>query len=241
MPVYRVLRAPEPVEETQSSTEEVVSISRAELDALRARYEDAAQQCEARRHSDESDEFRPSGAPTAAEAQVDLDDFYSSQCSEVAALKERESALSRELAEREQRAASLERAYRAALRDRELATALAGRPLLPGAAAQLAKLWRDEFDVHEDTGEYQIAARDGRTVGQAVADWLSKPEYAHFCQPTTKGGCAAGATERPVTASALEAEPKNLGEAVVRRWHEAAARRNRDTPGPIGLGRRRAF
>src|SRR3954470_11845632 len=87
-----------------------------------------------------------------------------------ALLKAREAAHAREIAAFESKAAEWERAFKSALRDRELATALAGRPLVPGAVPQLIKLWRDEFDVHEDRGEFKVSARDGRGVGQAVAE-----------------------------------------------------------------------
>lgn len=89
------------------------------------------------------------------------------------------------------RAEGWERAFKETLRERELAKALAGRPLVPGGAEQLIKLWRDDFDVIEQEGEFKVSARDGRQVGQAVAERLSSPEYAHFCPPTSKGGTAA--------------------------------------------------
>src|SRR5262245_47811792 len=46
----------------------------------------------------------------------------------------------------ERRALESERALRAALQEKELATALAGRPLVPGGSDQLIRLWRDDFD-----------------------------------------------------------------------------------------------
>lgn len=154
-----------------------------------------------------------------------------------ARLKEREVEHARELAERERRAADWEGAFKEALRDRELATSLAGRPLVAGAAAQLLKLWREDFDVIEQDGRHRVTCRDGRPVSQAVAEWLASPEYAHFCQPTTRGGAVVRGVNQPSAAPAAP-PPKNLGEAILRRWREAAARPEA-SPGTIGLHRRR--
>ncbi|MEO6808393.1 MAG: hypothetical protein ABI353_04705, partial [Isosphaeraceae bacterium] len=92
---------------------------------------------------------------------------------------------------------SWERAFKETLRERELAKALAGRPLVPGGAEQLIKLWRDDFDVIEEGGEFKVSGRDGRRVSEAVAERLSSPEYAHFCPPTSRGGTASGLSGRP--------------------------------------------
>lgn len=244
MPEYRVLCSPEPVDETHSVSSNGATITRAELDAPRTLNEFAAPPHTATSPILPNDERVDASQPALLDDLVPAQqqapwefDSHSTQ-SELVALREREALLAREIAERDRRAASLEQAYRGALRDRELATSLAGKPLLDGAAAQLTKLWRDDFDVHEENGEYHVSARDGRTVVQAVAAWLSQPEYAHFCQPTTKGGSAVKGAERPASSVALDSEPKNLGEAVVRRWQDVAARRTREASGPIGLGRR---
>ena len=151
----------------------------------------------------------------------------------------REEMLNREIEARDRRVVDLEAAYRKALRDRELATALAGRPLVGGAAAQLIKLWRDDFDVYEESGEYRVASRDGRTAAQWIADRLGGPEYAHFCLPSSRGGVGAkglsqaGASDGPATSA------RTLGEAVISQWRESAAARGGATPNPAGWGRRR--
>lgn len=146
-----------------------------------------------------------------------------------AILRDTESDHARELADRERKAAEWESAFKSALRERELATQLAGRPLLPGAASQLIKLWRDEFEVVADSGSHHVRSRDGRTVEQAVGEWLSAPEYAHFRQPMTRGGTSARGSN-PAGApgrSAAASPPKTLGEAVLQRWRESMDR----TPG----------
>ncbi|HWE37716.1 MAG TPA: hypothetical protein VG406_14205 [Isosphaeraceae bacterium] len=154
------------------------------------------------------------------------------------AREELEAVHARELGARERRASELERSLKEALRDRELATALAGRPLVAGAVPQLLKLWRDEFDVVEERGEYRVVARDGRPVVELVADRLGGPDYAHFRLPTSRGGTAAQGAGRAATPGVAAPGPRTLGEAAIRRWQESAARAGA-APAPIGLGRRR--
>lgn len=154
-----------------------------------------------------------------------------------AASAAREADHARELSDRERKSAEWERAFRAALRDREVATALVGRPLLPGAASQLLKLWREEFEVYEDGGEFKVVDRLGRPAGKAVDAWLAGPDYAHFCQPSSRGGTAVKGGHRPAADGGTQA-PKTLGEAALLRWQEAATKAT-GRSAPIGLGRRR--
>jgi len=148
----------------------------------------------------------------------------------------RSERLAQDVADRDRRLADLERAYKAAVRERELATALSGRPLVAGAAAQLIKLWRDEFEVEGEEGDLRVRSRDGRGVGTAVNDWLARPEYSHFCLPSSRGGSGARDANRP---SAGVAPPKNLGEAVLIRWREESAARPQGLLKPVGLRRHR--
>jgi hypothetical protein len=149
-------------------------------------------------------------------------------------------ALAAELAERTTRLAAAERTASEAVRDRELAAGLADYPLVRGAVGQLLKLLRDDL---ETTPEGRVRTRDGRAVPVALADWLSRPEYAHFRLPASRGGSAvAGGGSGRAGRGADEpfaASPKNLGEAAILRWRAAAS-----GPGglesPIGLGRRRS-
>ena len=84
---------------------------------------------------------------------------------------------------------SVERAYEAALVDRELLAALAGRPLVESATPQLLKLWRDEVETYQEGGELKVRSRrDGQAVHAAVDDWLDRPEYAHFSRSLSRGG-----------------------------------------------------
>jgi hypothetical protein len=209
-----ILRSPDFDSNGGPLADEFVTISRAELDELRANAGE--------------------GLPSTS----DLGEPGSARSEFAEILKTREAAHSREIAAREQKAAELERAYKAALRDRELATALVGKPLVAGAAAQLIKLWRDDFEVVDDDGEIQILARDGRGVEQAVAERLSGAEFAHFCLPSSRGGTGAKGQNRSATTAAPPAGPRTLGEAILQQWRETASRPQTSTT-PTGWGRRR--
>jgi hypothetical protein len=208
MEIFPNVPSPTAGEGSAASTEELVTISKAELEALFARADATG----THRHSPE--EAEPGG-------------------------RDRESELTRELSERDRRLAELDRACKLAVRERELATVLAGKPLVSGAAAQLVKLWRDDFDAYEEDGGYKVTARDGRPVGQVVAELLATPEYSHFCLPTSRGGTGAQGASRPQDAVVNPKGPKNLGEAVVMKWREESATRPDNFLKPIGLRRRR--
>jgi hypothetical protein len=149
-----------------------------------------------------------------------------------------ESRFAKEIAERERQSSEWEHAFKSALRDREVATALAGKPLVSGAAAQLIRLWRDEFSVHEERGEFHVCSRDGRPIVQAVTEMLASAEFAHFCQPSSRGGVAQRGTSVGPAAPAVVPMPRNLGEAVIQQWRETVSRPS-DGSSPIGLRRRR--
>jgi hypothetical protein len=196
--------------------DEVVTISRIELEELRASARAASQP---RREGDPL-EAKPPGPIGEAAAR-------------------REEALTKELAARDRRVADLESAYRKALRDRELATALAGRPLVAGAASQLIKLWCDDFDVYEESGDYKVVARDGRTVAQWVAERLAGADHAHFCLPTSRGGVGAKGLSQSGATDNVAPGARTLGEAIVSQWRESAATRVGPKSGSAGWGRRR--
>jgi len=214
MRLCRILRSPDIESDGGLLDNEFVTISKAELDELRAKAVEGS-----------SSKLDP-GEPQVARSEF------------VEALKTREVAHSREIVAREQKSAELERAYKAALRDRELATALVGKPLVPGAATQLIKLLRDDFEVVDEDGEIRILARDGRGVDQAVAERLAGPEFAHFCLPSSRGGTGSKGQNRSATPTPKPAGPKNLGEAVLHQWREADSR-PQTSPTPSGWGRRR--
>ncbi|QDV38274.1 hypothetical protein [Tautonia plasticadhaerens] len=154
-------------------------------------------------------------------------------------LREAERRHDEELSRLAKKAERWEGAFKAALKEKELAAALAGRPLVPGAAAQLIKLWREELSVVDEADGPRVAARDGRPVAEAVASWLSGPEYAHFSRAGSRGGTAPPGDSRSSATGPQPSPPRTLGEAVLDRWREAAQAARRDPAAPIGLGRRR--
>ncbi len=93
--------------------------------------------------------------------------------------------------------------------------------------------------MYEEGGAYKVAARDGRTVGQVVGDWLASPEYSHFCLPTSRGGTGARDASRPSAGGTPAAAPRNLGESVVMKWRDESAARPNNLLKPIGLRRHR--
>jgi hypothetical protein len=214
MRLCRILRSLDSELDGGLPADELVTISRAELDELRAR---ACDEFSSRLDPDESEVARSEFAET---------------------LKTREAAHSRELVVREQKSVELERAYKSALRDRELATALVGKPLVPGAASQLIKLLRDDFEVVDEDGEIRVLARDGLPVDQAVSARLAGPEFAHFCLPSSRGGTGSKGQNRSAAPPPRPTAPRNLGEAVLIQWREAVSR-PQTSPTPSGWGRRR--
>jgi hypothetical protein len=138
--------------------------------------------------------------------------------------KAREDLLAKELADRERRISHLECACRQAVRDRELAVALVGRPIVPGGAVQLLKLLRDELEVREDAGGFRASTPDGRPLREWLGERLDSQEFSHFFATTTRGGAgAAGLSRSPGRLEAATSE--TLGEAIVSQWREAATRR----------------
>jgi hypothetical protein len=213
MRLCRILRSPDFESDGGVLADELVTISRAELDELRSKAAEGS-------------------------SKIDANDPQIIRSEIADALKVREAVHSREIVAREQKSAELERAYKAALRDRDLATALIGKPLVPGAAAQLIKLLRDDFEIVDEDGEIRVLARDGRAVERAVAERLAGPEFAHFCLPSSRGGTGSKGQNRSATPALRPAGPKNLGEAVLHQWREADSRPP-TSPTPSGWGRRR--
>src|SRR5438309_1394979 len=101
MRVYRVLRSSEPAEESQLSSPELVTISLAELETLRSRYEVAVQHLEAQAHSAGNHEVDQSVDDPSCQVQAAWEDLSDPRHSELAALREREATFARELEERD--------------------------------------------------------------------------------------------------------------------------------------------
>lgn len=239
--IYMIRRAPETADDGLSSSSDIVTISRAELETLRSQAALSATAAAEGRAAAET--FAPGASDETSFSQVTEPGQHGSEWSDPdgqpSLRREREDAIARELATHQKKAERLERALTSALRDRELATALAGKPLVPGALPQLLKLWRDDFDVIDESGEYQVFARDGRSVEEVLGERLADPAYAHFCQPSSKGGTIVPGANRPASGKTAVASPRNLGEEAVQRWQEALSHGAQRAPEPVGLGRRR--
>ena len=131
-----------------------------------------------------------------------------------------------------------ERAARAATEDRakryategELSRALAAQPLVPGAAAQLTKLWRSEFTAEPQGDSFQVRTPTFKSVADFVSEQLATPDYAHFIRAQNPAGGTGGvnpAGQAPPTPAAQTAPaelPKTLSEAVILTMRDAERR-----------------
>ena len=213
MSILRIPQDPSPLDEGVRSEplEEVVSIGRRELEELRAKAATA---------------LGPPGDERSATSMT-------TEVDPVPQSKDLEPPTARD-----ERTIGLERAYRQALLERELATVLAGKSMVAGAVAQLIKLWRDDLDVYEDEGTIKVASRDGRSVSEAVAEWLDRPEYSHFRSASNRGGTGS-AGMGPRSGSSTPAQPRSLGDAILNQWRESKAKPTDPEGGLPGWGRRR--
>ncbi len=127
-------------------------------------------------------------------------------------------------------------AFRTSLRDKELVTELAKHRLIPGTAAQLVALLRDQFEVREEGGQL-VVMRGFETAEVAVKSLLATPQFAHFLAATSQGGVgptgAAGSVPTPVGNPGGAPEPKNLGEYAILKYleREKAAQGKSSVPG----------
>lgn len=233
-----VLAVPEAIEVIEASSVDIVMIPRAELEMLRLRAANAPE-VEKRRESYPSESSLAQSEP--ARESTRMEEPAASVRRQIGPVgdREREASISRELGERDLRLVELERSCKAAVRDRELATALAGKSLVAGAVVQLIKLWRDEFEAYDEGGQYKVASRDGRALGQVVNEWLSSPEYSHFSLPSSRGGSSVREASRPSSTTTVQSSPKNLGESIVMKWREESVTRPSNLLKPIGLRRHR--
>lgn len=127
--------------------------------------------------------------------------------------------------------------YKASERNRELTLALAGHPLVKGAAEQLTRLWADEFEVVEAGDGFRVRSRDLKSPGDWVAAQLASEEYAHFVRAEQRGGGGADRGHRAApTPVALRggAAPISLAEDLVARLHARQAEMGGFSPG-MGL------
>ena len=129
------------------------------------------------------------------------------------ALQHAREAHDREMAAERGKLAETDRRSRTAFRDRELALALSGKPLVEGAAPQLMKLMRDAVEAHPEGDGYSVRTTDFINVNDYVARELAKPEYAHFLRATTTGGTGSSGGAKPAP---LEVQGDRFADALKR-------------------------
>lgn len=136
-------------------------------------------------------------------------------------LEEVVAANARELAARDSKYETLLKATRQTELSRSLTAALAGKPLVPGAAAQLAELWAKHFEVIDGPdGTFHVRSTDLKTPDLFVAERLASPDYAHFVTAAGRGGAggAGGAAATP-DPNAQPTVYKTYEEFVNARWN----------------------
>lgn len=95
----------------------------------------------------------------------------------------------------EEKARAAEAKFRQTVLERELAAALAGQKIRPGTADQLMRLWRDDFEVIDSGGRYEVRSKDMKTPAQVAAERLASPEWDHFVLAEHRGGAAPGGAQ----------------------------------------------
>ncbi len=156
---------------------------------------------------------------------------------------QREQSQAELLAERARLKDIEERAKRYAL-DRELALALASKPLVQGSAEHLTRLLRDDFQVASAGDSFVVQSKDFRSVGDYIGAMLGRPEYQCFVRSNNPvGGSGAqggrlGPPTSPVNSPMTEA-PATFSDAVIAlsKAQQAASNKNPqlDRTVPFGL------
>lgn len=118
-------------------------------------------------------------------------------------------------------------------KERALALAISGESLIPGVTDQLLTLLKDRV-IAEEAGEHEIRvmSRDGRSVTEAVKEWLASPEFRHFRPAGNRGGVlrksettlnegSPGFTPEPPQA-------RSLNDLVIERWKNRTRTRGKE-------------
>jgi hypothetical protein len=144
-----------------------------------------------------------------------------------------------DLAKAHEKARDAEDRAKRTTRDRELALALAGQNLRPGAAKHLTKLLSDDLEAVPDSdGGYTVRSKDRRSVADFITDTLKQPDYDAFVSSTARTGVTPGGgthsaptPETPTT----PAMPKNLGEAIMGAYTAVRSAPDNSTSSPRGF------
>jgi len=123
-----------------------------------------------------------------------------------------------------------ERAKRYA-KDAEISRVLAGMPLVPGGAEQLARLFASEFQVEPSGDSFAVRTPQFQSVGDHIAAQLGRPEFAHFLRAQNPQGGTGGQnpagqaapTGPAQTQTAAPEQPKTLADAVILTMRELKA------------------
>lgn len=123
--------------------------------------------------------------------------------------------------ERVARNTAEERAKRFA-RDAALGRVLSSRPLVPGAAKQLERLFAPDLIVDAQGESFNVRTASFQDLDSFVDAQLANPEYSHFLRAHnpnggTAGGPASGGSAAPTSPAnpATVEPPKNFGHAII--------------------------
>ena len=106
--------------------------------------------------------------------------------------------------------------------ERELATALAGQPVIPAAVPQLMTLLRPSLQAQPDGNTITVRTATMQDAVSFVREQLARPEFAHFVRAENQGGTAGGSgghlsppTQPANLPQQTEWTPPNMGLAIV--------------------------
>lgn len=97
------------------------------------------------------------------------------------------------------------------------------------ARTQALALLKPEFSVRENPDKTEtVVHKGGRDASVAVADLLKSDDFAHFLNPTTQGGAAAGGGNRPADTGRNNVNDGDGAATPAERDLAAFFKRNRD-------------
>jgi hypothetical protein len=139
-----------------------------------------------------------------------------------------------ELAAQAAATAEAERRARTFAKQSALMAELAGRPLLPGVAKQLASLIHAPLDAYPDGESFTVRTSTFQDVKTYLDTELARPEYAHFLAAGSRGGAGGGGGTQGPT---VPATPVTMGDEMIARKLAQAAAQGPIGARPIGLAR----
>jgi hypothetical protein len=112
--------------------------------------------------------------------------------------------------------------YKTAMHQRDLATALAGHSFAsPHAAQQFQTLVAADAEVRDVNGSFvTVRKSDGKPIGEAVAEMLKDPAYAHWLPPKGTAGAGSTGTATSPPPPPPPTTPANEGERLIAQRRE---------------------